>query len=387
MIGNLKAGRFAIGIVLLYLIAIAPALVRHGFDASVFIVAGDQFVDRAQLASPIIVRPNSDGYDGQFYYRLALAPFDLSASVNGVTFDAPPWRMQRIVYPLLAWALSLGQPWLVPMALLCVNLIGIGLVALFALRLSRRLDLPDWLPLAITLWPGFIVTLTHDTTEIISAVLLLAAIDQYFANRLWRFAALGALGCLTRETGLFAVGGLLLYELWRRNARAVVACAAALAPALVWRELQRLLWGASLSSSVAGNVSWPLLGVIQAMASMIRGDYVAIPGLKGIVLRGFAFVSAGLLVAFCSLVATRISRGPKAVAAAWLPLLALMSLLSAQAPWIEPIAYLRAFTECWVVGCLLLDAGLARSRFAKPALAVLSVIWIGAGWLSTSTIN
>jgi len=84
---------------------------------------------------------------------------------------------------------------------------------------------------------------------------------------------------------------------------------------------------------------------------------------------------------------SRIPTGTKALAAAWLPILALMSILSAEGPWVEPIAFLRTFTECWIVGCLLLDDRFAQSRFARPAFAVLLVIWVGAGWLSTTTIT
>ena len=200
---------FAVAVLAIYIAAIMPALLRQGFDTSVFIVAGDQHVDAAQLPSPIYVRPNSDGYDGQFYYRLALAPFDLRQLLDGIKVDAPAWRMKRMVYPVLAWALSLGQPRLVPLALLLINLAGIAAIALFAARLTRRLELPALVPFAIMLWPGFVVTLTHDTTEILSTAFLMAALDRYFAGRLVALAVLGAIATLTRETSALVLGGLL----------------------------------------------------------------------------------------------------------------------------------------------------------------------------------
>jgi hypothetical protein len=39
-----------------------------------------------------------------------------------------------------------------------------------------------------------------------------------------------------------------------------------------------------------------------------------------------------------------------------------MSLLTAEGAWIEPWGYLRAFSECYVVGCVLLALGPTRSR-------------------------
>ena len=49
-------GAFPLVVVICYFLAVLPILVRHGFDTSVFIVAGDRFVDPARLPSPIIVK-------------------------------------------------------------------------------------------------------------------------------------------------------------------------------------------------------------------------------------------------------------------------------------------------------------------------------------------
>jgi hypothetical protein len=377
----------AVGALAIYIAAIMPALLRHGFDPSIFVVAGDQHVDAAQLPSPIYVRPNSDGYDGQFYYRLALAPFDLRQPFDGIKVDAPAYRMQRMVYPVLAWAISLGQPRLVPSALLLINLAGIAVIALFAARLKLCLELPELVPFAIVLWPGFVVTLTHDTTEILSTAFLVAALDRYFAGRLVAFAVLGAVATLTRETSALALGGLFIFELLQRNWKRVVLCGMALVPVVVWRQALAAIWGATPSSAATDVLTWPMLGIVDAFRSILFGDYVAATGVKGAVLRAYAFVSIAFLVAFSALTASRFSSGRKALVAAWLPPVALMSVLGVNGPWIEPIGFFRAFTECWVVGCLLLDARFAQARFAMPALAALVVIWIGAAWQATSAIN
>ncbi len=382
-----SALKFALAIAALYSLAIMPALVRHGFDPSAFVVAGDRYVDAAKLPSPIYVRPHSAGYDGQFYYRLALAPFDLRQPLFGIELDAPAWRMQRIAYPVLAWAVSLGRPQLVPIALLAINLIGVGCIGLFAVRLAQRLALPTLVPFAIGLWPGFMVTLTHDTTEITSTALLLAALDCYFAGRLVAFAIVGALAALARETGVFILGGLLVYEILGWNLRAAAACLGSVVPFVVWRQLQSAFWGTSTASVAVNTITWPFLGIVTAWFNTIFGDYVPIGGFKGAVMRGYAVASSMWLTAFSGLVAMRLGSARKALVAAWLPIMALMSVLAADGPWVEPIAFLRAFTECWVVGCLLLDDRFAESWLVRPAFAVLAVIWVGAAWLGTTTIN
>lgn len=118
---------------LVYLLATLPILALHRFDASIFIVAGDRYVDQSKLISPIIVQPRSDGYDGQFYYRMALAPLAFTNPVFGVRLDNPAWRTQRIVYPLVAWAAAFGRGDLIPLSLFLVNFLASA-----RLRFSRR---------------------------------------------------------------------------------------------------------------------------------------------------------------------------------------------------------------------------------------------------------
>ena len=139
------------------------------------------------VPSPIIVKKSSDGYDGQFYYRLAINPFDFEKTAFGVTIDNPAWRTQRIGYPIAAWVVAFGHASLVPSALLIVNLLGIGSIAWFAIRLSRDLQLPSWFPLMVVAWPGFVYTLSRDTTEILAASFMLAALSMYFGGRLYAY--------------------------------------------------------------------------------------------------------------------------------------------------------------------------------------------------------
>ena len=77
------------------------------------------------------------------------------------------------------------------------------------------------------------------------------------------------------------------------------------------------------------------------------GDHLA--------LRAYALAAMALLAIFCGMVALRLNgafRTPRIapLAAGWLPLFALMTLLTA--PGVQT-AFLRAFSECFVVGCLI----------------------------------
>lgn len=389
-------GAFPLVVVICYFLAVLPILVRHGFDTSVFIVAGDRFVDPARLPSPIIVKADSDGFDGQFYYRMALSPFELKRA-NGIQIDDPPYRTQRILYPLLAWGVAFGQAAFVPASLFLVNLFGIGAIAFLAVRLTARLCLPTLTPLALVLWPGLIVSLTHDTTEIVAAALLLAALDAYFSERLFAYAALGALAALTREiSGLFLAGvacfeGVRAVRLlsWTDGWRRTIIVGLALIPFVIWREALLDYWGQSpLAAAVKSDVTWPFLGIVEKLRGTLLGT-----GHYGnnLALRGFELGSLGLLAAFCALVSVRLSAILRAssfgvLAAGWLPVMLLMTMLLADGPLIGPQSYFRAFTECFVVGCLIIALRPPARWVSQVMFAGCAVGWLGACALSFYTL-
>src|ERR1700677_4129602 len=52
-----------------------------------FVVAGSNFASPGRVPKDLPVG-NGAGYDGQFYYRLALDPFDLAHSAFGIRLDS-----------------------------------------------------------------------------------------------------------------------------------------------------------------------------------------------------------------------------------------------------------------------------------------------------------
>ena len=88
-------GRVSLVAAVLYLLYLSGRIVlaAHG-DLGALVVAGSTFVTAAQVPVHIPVLPGT-GYDGQFYFRIAMAPFDFAPHALGVTFDSV-FRMQRI---------------------------------------------------------------------------------------------------------------------------------------------------------------------------------------------------------------------------------------------------------------------------------------------------
>ncbi len=378
---------FPFALMLAYACLALPMLARHHFDSSTFIVAGDRFVTAGRTPTPIIVLRHSDGYDGQFYYRFALAPLLYQPDAFGIRIDHPAKRQQRIMLPLLAHALAFGRASLVPAALLVVNLAGLFGIGWLAMRIARTENFPLVVPLAIVAWPGFLVALTHDTTEIVAAAFLLGGVAAWLARRWAAGALLLAAATLTRETTVLLAVGLVVAGLWflarprgeRRDWAAPCWAAAALVPVLAWQHHVGTAWGeAPQAQGTAHDVGWPLLGMMQTALANLLGHAVGLARQpRNLTSRLTVLLGLAILLWFCAralpaCVAALRARRAAGIAAGWLLTLALMSLLTANGPWIEPSAYYRALTESWVLGWILL--GLTGRAPARPIWLALAAV-------------
>ncbi|MFN2505709.1 MAG: hypothetical protein ABR540_16000 [Acidimicrobiales bacterium] len=195
----------------------ARLIAQHG-DPSRFVVAGQAFVDRTRASDDLHVRPG-DGYDGQFQYRLALDPLDLGTDAHGIRLDAP-FRRQRIGYSAVAWLVSGGgQRSLVPEALIAVNVMGIGVIALLGGLVAREGGRsPLWGLLPAGYW-GFVMTVARDLTEVTAGAAVLAGLVLYRRRRFVWAGTVLALGALTRESTMIVVAAIGLVWLVSRLKR------------------------------------------------------------------------------------------------------------------------------------------------------------------------
>lgn len=119
------------------------------FGAAGFIEIGTGYITRSQ-ASPAIsaalhrypaYERSQIGYDGQFFYYIAL-----DARHAASYTDDPVYRYRRIGYPVTAWLLAFGQAAWIPYTLILVNLTcdrgrhlcrGVVVAALWPLTVAR----------------------------------------------------------------------------------------------------------------------------------------------------------------------------------------------------------------------------------------------------------
>ncbi len=203
----------ALGLVIAIGIVLTLGFAR-GTGISGFVHAAPPYTDPADAPDSLNVLPPGHGFDGQFFYRVAVAPYSKADQVAGVTFDLPTLRQQRIGYPLLASAVSLGGRDRVPFALIVVNL-----GALFALGwLGAKLALdsgriPAW-GLLVAAYPGFVYSLGFDTSEIVTATFLIATLLAIRRERTGLAILAVAAAVLTRETALILPMALVFAGAW-----------------------------------------------------------------------------------------------------------------------------------------------------------------------------
>lgn len=245
------------------------AVAAHG-DIARFVLAEREFVNPARAPRGLPILPRN-GYDGQFFYRLAIDPANLHRTAFGITLDSPD-RLVRIGYPAVAWLVSFGQLALVPVALVVVNvaaLVAIGFLGGVFARDAGRHAL--W-GLLLAGYFGFVLSLSRDTAEPLAAAFMLAGVLAY--RRRWPVLAgvLLACGCLTRETVMVAAGAIAVTRLVsfaRRRCRPGREDLAWLVPTVAfvaWEMVVHAVIGVyPLTADARHNATVPFLGFVAGL--------------------------------------------------------------------------------------------------------------------------
>lgn len=194
------------------------AFLHAGHNVYDFIHVGRNFAQQSTRSATISAAFGPDyhydrivGYDGQFCYFIALDPVNAHYYV-----DRPAFRYGRILYPLAARLLALGQAALMPYTLLLINWLAVGGGTLLVALWLKRKERPAWLAIFYGLYSGLFIAYQRDLTEPLSYGLVALAIYLFdFGGRrrfIWSgLAFAGAL--LARETtvvfaGLYAIAPL-----------------------------------------------------------------------------------------------------------------------------------------------------------------------------------
>lgn len=357
----------------LHALFIGLRLHKLDYDVSRFVLAGDEFCNPQRVPDGLSVWRDSSGYDGQFYYRLAIDPLATETTAFGVTLDMPPYRQQRIGYPLLARVLAFGRVRWIPAAMLLVNFAGICGIAWFAAAYVRQLKGHALLGLLTACYPGFVLTLARDLTEIVEVCFLLAGLLAFRCGYGIRAGAAFAAAVLCKETSLLAIGALAIVPpvdwLRRPRPRVRLTTLALLPPIIVfagWQVFLRWRWGVFPVAAGDSNIGPPLVGVVR----FVRGVLSATgPGVHDYWLGLLVFLA--VFVGFV-LLALRTTRVGAEVILGWF-LYGGLALSLTDAVWVEHWAFMRALSEFYVLGVLILAGSRVRGR--QAFLVIAAVAW------------
>lgn len=353
---------------LVYTAVLFWLLKTNDFRPDRFIFAGDHFVNKAELSPVIDVLPNSYGYDGQFYYRLALDPFTTVKDSKGIIIDQPALRQQRIFYPLMVHFLSFGKDNYSDDLMVLVNFVSILALSVVGVLWARELGVgPLWGGFMV-LYPGLIFSLSRNLTEIVATVFGLGAL-LFFKRKLYVWMAIFLiLALFTRETTLIyllGIGLVIFRDLIKRKKvlDQIIAVAVPLVSFVVWQIVLWRIWGEVpifLDSQL--NIGLPLKGLIEGISHWRSVDYYNFIEL--------AFVGVTLVTA---LVTIKKSAAQASVKYSWLIGL-LIFLIWGAVLWSEDVTFMRAFTELFFLSYLLI---LGSKRDVKLAyISVLSVLFM-----------
>ncbi len=154
------------------------------------------------------------GYDGQFVYYIAR---DLHPQVVRPHLDAPAYRYQRILLPLLARALALGRLALLPWTIIFWTVLWLPVGTWAVSELLVGWGVSRWYALVYGLWAGFMIAIAVDLPETLAfglAALGLLAVER--GRTAWGWGLL-ALAMFARELTVFIVWGVMLSYLLQRR--------------------------------------------------------------------------------------------------------------------------------------------------------------------------
>lgn len=312
----------------------------------------------ASAPSSLPVLSADRGFDGQYYYRMAVAPFSTDDRVAGVRFDLPSLRQQRVGYPLLVSAATLADRNRIPVALAAVNVAAMFALGWLGGALAQTFGRHAAWGLMFVLFPGFVYSLGFDLGEVVATAFLAGAVLAIQRRHIATAAVLASSAVLTRETTAILPIALLVAAGWKMRRRdrpsrragttaLAIAGIVPLAALGAWQLWLRWSWHAlPLTTSADKNVRFPFQGLVDSVDKFF-------PPSSGAVL--FRDVSLGFLIVVIGLgcVALRRSAAPLYIRTGFALGALLLALLSSF-PWAGATSFMRAATEAYFFAVLVI---------------------------------
>jgi hypothetical protein len=348
---------------------------------SLFIMSGSnprKYSHPAQMFPKIGHVPNT-GYDGQFYYRFALNPFDWHATAYGITVDHN-YRYTRIGYSLVAYIISLGgHGRLLPTVLVVINLICVGLMAWLGAKFARESGRHALWGLLFVAYCGLAISVGRDTSEPLADACMLGGLLAYRHSRYVLAALLVAYGVFTNEPILVVAVALAvtrLYQFWRRRARPGRPDLVWVLPGAVYVVLQGIeklvvKGAAGGAADIKANFTLPFQALVPGVYRDIKDLSWTHLGLYDYNLIVFVFVAV-FLVAACAVI--RSSAAPLHEKVALVGFVLVEMVIASGEIWDSVFSDGRTFIDVFLMSVIVLLAAPSKRLGGLAAVAVVVLI-------------
>lgn len=347
------------------------------FRIAAFIQAGaGHLVNPARLAMAVPVFPGT-GYDGQYYFRLALDPANLVRTAFGIQLDTLA-RLGRIGYPALSWLFAAGQAGAVPLTLVVVNVVSLAALGFAGGLIARDSSHHALWGLAVAGYWGLLWSVGRDLTEVTAAAFCVFGLCAL--RRGWpALAGLSLMaGVLCSETAMIApiaifVGWLVQpgagsgLRRWVRRP-GILAWVLPVVGFGVWQLVVLVVSGALPAlHSGRSNLAAPFYG----MSTGISHYLVRLPSPKPVLWVGeFTVLAAVTVAAACSF---RRSAAPLPDRLAWAEA-ALVAVFASASIWMGIVGF-RSLDLVFVLGWVLL-LGIPKNWWLRWLAAATGVSWV-----------
>jgi len=371
-------GRITVFTALLYGLYILIYLWVNQFNMSSFIWFGDDYIDREKVPLSCLEKVSQTGYDGQFFYRLSLEPFTVQAEKFGISFDTPAYRQQRILYPLISWILSFGNPEAAVFTMVVTNFCAICAIGFFAAKILENQNRNIACAVLIVLYPGLVISLSRGLSEPLAIGLMVISVYLLLRNQPVAATAALSLAVLARETTLLFAVAAGIYRLFHWFKKDATKCRTKIqwyyfvVPALVYIGWQVYLFSQwklfPVHAGQVSNISIPFWGIIESVQEFFTFENPD----HYIYLSEFSW-----MVIFTCVVAGHLHGIPGYLKTAWL-LYGIMALTMTYGVWSNHPSFYRACSEFNIIGIIVLV--ISASRFKYYCIPVWGFFWFLAAF-------
>jgi hypothetical protein len=358
---------------------VAARDISHGGHLGAFALASNVFVHPG-ASTDLPVHTGTNGYDGQFYYRLALNPLTHQVTAFHITLDNPPYRQQRIGLPATAWAVREVFRAPTSVALVLVNVLALVAVGWAGATWARKYGRSPWWGIALAASPALVMALARDLTEPLATAALVVGLLSWTRGRLWLASLAFTAAVLCRETVLVVLLGMGVWcfvqlvrgggRVRRTSAAQIIALCVPAAVEVAWQFHVREVWGGKLPTlSGNGQVGFSLLKPARSFFFNASDIGLSHQGILDAIWLVERFLLLGLLIVVASGLLR--SAAPPEIRLGWV----FAALLGLSVAWNQDVEFVRAANEAIIVGQLLLLARKDRvANFAVTGIAGWSVL-------------